>query len=750
MLINFLRRIDSGTLKQMRLLKAVTFVGLLLGVTFPVFLDHAYSHDKDDHAVFGPRKFARDKGKPEVEKVRFSVAKGGEDYAFRLVNGDGDKGRDKNRNWDKDRDRDRDGDSQVSSASITLNGVEVIGPSDFQRHEKVIERKVTLQKSNFLSVLLEGKPGSFITVKITGTANLVNVPNVVGMAQANAQSAINASNLFVGMVTTASSSTVPAGSIISQNPSAGIAAVQGSSVNLVVSSGPPTVSVPNVVGMTQAYAETTITSVNLSIGMVTTSSSSTVPAGCIINQNPLAGATAVQGSSVSLVVSSGEPIITVPNIMGMTQSDAIAAITAGNLTVGDISTANSSKVPTGNVISQNPAAGSLVNQNSAISLVVSLGPAPPVIPPDPVTVAPPVDGTVATTVLSSTAFLYTGSNPIQTGVAPGTIEIKRAAVHRGQVNDRDGNPLSGVIITILNHPEFGQTVTRTDGMFDMAVNGGGYLTVTYEKAGYLPAQRQVNAPWQDYAWLPVVALIQVDAQVTTINLATASQIQVHQGNAVTDAGGTRQATLLFSPGTTAQMVMPDGSTQSLGSINVRATEYTVGPNGPKAMPGQLPPASGYTYAVELSADEAIAAGAKHVTFSQPVYVYVDNFIGFPVGGPVPTGYYDRSTGQWIASQNGRVINILSITGGLADIDTNGDGLADDATTLAALGITQAEQQQMAPITRKHLNNSGGFPSPTFLHGIATGPLALQKMPPRQTSLNLRANRLQIPVNRVAQ
>ena len=48
-------------------------------------------------------------------------------------------------------------------------------------------------------------------------------------------------------------------------------------------------------------------------------------------------------------------------------------------------------------------------------------------------------------------------------------------------------------------------------------------------------------------------------------------------------------------------------------------------------------------------------------------------------------------------QNGRVINILSITRGLADIDTNGDGLADDATRLVALGITEAERQQLAAL-----------------------------------------------------
>lgn len=40
------------------------------------------------------------------------------------------------------------------------------------------------------------------------------------------------------------------------------------------------------------------------------------------------------------------------------------------------------------------------------------------LPPDPETVAPPIDPTVATTTYAATEFLYTGSNPIQTGVAP--------------------------------------------------------------------------------------------------------------------------------------------------------------------------------------------------------------------------------------------------------------------------------------------------------------------------------------------
>ena len=181
-------------------------------------------------------------------------------------------------------------------------------------------------------------------------------------------------------------------------------------------------------------------------------------------------------------------------------------------------------------------------------------------------------------------------------------------------------------------------------MFDMAVNGGGVLTIRYEKEHYLPVQRPVQAPWRDYAWLPDVVMIPYDDQVTAIDLAGSAEVQAAHGSLVTDERGSRQATLLFAPGTQAAMVLPDGRTQPLTTLHVRATEYTVGPNGQAALPGELPPTSGYTYAVELSVDEAVAAGAHSVQFTQPVMVYVDNFLGFPVGGAVPAGYYDRVAG----------------------------------------------------------------------------------------------------------
>ncbi|GAA5787216.1 hypothetical protein YWS52_35430 [Chitiniphilus shinanonensis] len=319
---------------------------------------------------------------------------------------------------------------------------------------------------------------------------------------------------------------------------------------------------------------------------------------------------------------------------------------------------------------------------------------PGIVPPDPATLAPPLDPTVPTRLVDSTAFLYTGPNAIQTGVEPGTIEAKRAAVLRGQITDRDGKPLPGVKVRILHHPEYGQTHSRADGMFDLVANGGGLLTVHYSKDGFLPVQRTVQTRWQDWTIAPAVALIRLDAQGTPIDLASATTMQVARGNPVTDSDGTRQATLLFPQGTTAQMVLPDGTTQPLATATVRATEYTVGATGPNAMPGELPPTSGYTYAVELSVDEAMAAGAKSVQFNQPVYSYTDNFLEFPVGGVVPAGYYDRDKAAWIPSDNGVVIQVLAVEGGIASIDSDGDGNADDDTRLSAIGMTLEERTQL--------------------------------------------------------
>ena len=317
---------------------------------------------------------------------------------------------------------------------------------------------------------------------------------------------------------------------------------------------------------------------------------------------------------------------------------------------------------------------------------------PAVIPPDPSTVAPPLDPTVPTTMITATEFLYTGPQPIQTGVTPGTMDPERVAVLRGRVLDRAGQPISGVTINVSGHPEYGQTLTRLDGGFDLAVNGGSALVVQYAKAGLLPAQRRVQVPWQDYVWLPDVVLIARDSKITAIDLA-APGMKAAQASPVSDADGARQPAVLFPAGITAQVYNEDGTTRSVSTLHLQMTEFTVGDSGPRAMPGELPARTGYTYALELGVEEATTRIAgKDVLFSQPVVLYEKNFLDFPVGGSVPLGYYDGERGAWVPNDNGRVVKIVSITAGKVDLDTDGDGVADNNP---ALGITDAERERLA-------------------------------------------------------
>jgi beta-lactam-binding protein with PASTA domain len=201
------------------------------------------------------------------------------------------------------------------------------------------------------------------------------VPNVVNMTQSNATNALAAAHVTVGTVTTATSATVPSGSVISQNPAAGIVVTSGTRVALVVSSGSGSqlTPMPNVVGMTQANATNTLVAGGMRLGAVTNAASSIVPAGSVISQNPAAGTLVAPRTADAIVVSSGSVLVVLPNIVGMTQSNATNALVAAGVKLGAVTTAASLTVPAGSVISQNPVAGTLVAPGSADAIVVSSG-----------------------------------------------------------------------------------------------------------------------------------------------------------------------------------------------------------------------------------------------------------------------------------------------------------------------------------------------------------------------------------------
>ena len=293
------------------------------------------------------------------------------------------------------------------------------------------------------------------------------------------------------------------------------------------------------------------------------------------------------------------------------------------------------------------------------------------------------------------AFLFRSPGGTQFGFDSTRFTAQRTAVLRGVAMNANGTSLPNVRVEVLGQTSLGWTKTRDDGAWDLMVAGGGALTVSFTRAGFVASQRRLDAPFRDVVVLDTVRMVAYDTTVSTI--AFAQPVEVARASVVTDADGSRQATMLFEQGTTATMVMPNGSTQPLTTIHVRSTELTVGPNGPAAMPAALPATSAYTYCTDLSVDEAVAAGATDVTFSKPVPFYLDNFLELPVGTRLPVGSYDRKRGVWVPELDGVTLKIVGRDSSRALIDLNGDGSADPPSELLAEGIDEAERAKLAEL-----------------------------------------------------
>ena len=209
------------------------------------------------------------------------------------------------------------------------------------------------------------------------------VPTVTGMPEGAAQTVLADASLRVGNVSRVCSDTVAAGLVISQDPPANARVRRNSTVDLTVSTGPCTVAVPDLTGLSRADAETVLAAAGLGVGPVTELCSDTVAAGFVIGQSPAGGTRVQPGSAVLLQVSSGPcpPVsIAVPNVTGTEQADAVAAILGVGLSVGNITEACSDTVPAGNVVSQSPEGGAMVQPGTGVDLVVSSGPCPVAVP----------------------------------------------------------------------------------------------------------------------------------------------------------------------------------------------------------------------------------------------------------------------------------------------------------------------------------------------------------------------------------
>lgn len=219
--------------------------------------------------------------------------------------------------------------------------------------------------------------GGATTSSTATTSALVEIPNLVGQTQADATAALKQAGLVV-LITKQASADVPADQVIAMRPNAGGKVPTGTTIELQVSSGPNLVTVPSVQGAGVADATAQIEALGLVVTTVEDSSSS-VAVGNVISQAPSAGVDVKPGSTVTLTVSKGKQTSTVPNVTKMDITNAQNTLIAAGLVLGSQSEANDA-APIGQVISQDPAAGTSLPQGGFVNVVVSKGPVSATVP----------------------------------------------------------------------------------------------------------------------------------------------------------------------------------------------------------------------------------------------------------------------------------------------------------------------------------------------------------------------------------
>jgi beta-lactam-binding protein with PASTA domain/predicted Ser/Thr protein kinase len=193
----------------------------------------------------------------------------------------------------------------------------------------------------------------------------VSVPSVVGSKQAVATRTLEGEGLEAE-VTRRADPEAPRGQVISQDPDSGTLVDVGATIRLVVSTGPPTESVPRVVGMDVDDARAALRELNFEVKVLERNSDE--PAGRVVEQSPSSGTTYAEGRTVTLYVSDGPE--EVPDVVGLKQGAAERAIRdAGFEPV--VRTSTDTEEPKGTVIEQFPEAGEELEQEGKVQIVVS-------------------------------------------------------------------------------------------------------------------------------------------------------------------------------------------------------------------------------------------------------------------------------------------------------------------------------------------------------------------------------------------
>ena len=218
----------------------------------------------------------------------------------------------------------------------------------------------------------ETQKDSGTTEKDSSIKDGVSVPSVAGMSFDDAKAELAKYNLGIRQAGTVSSDTVDKDLVVSQQPEANETVEKNSTIEVTLSSGKGSIDIPNVVGKSEADAVAALgTTFNCNKSYVYNSD---VQEGYVISQSPESGTQGKEGDTVTLVISQGEELVTVPDVTTTYKSEEQAKALLSDFNVNV--TTKYSQTAEGIVIGQSIDSGKQVAKGTSITITVSLGEEP--------------------------------------------------------------------------------------------------------------------------------------------------------------------------------------------------------------------------------------------------------------------------------------------------------------------------------------------------------------------------------------
>jgi serine/threonine-protein kinase len=205
-------------------------------------------------------------------------------------------------------------------------------------------------------------------------ADEMEIPDVSGQSEDEARQELEAAE-FTNVAPEAreeNSDDVPEGEVIETDPAAGESVTADREITIVVSSGPGSQEIPNVVGQDVDSATQALEEAGFEIGDTSEEESDSYPEGQVIRTDPPGGQSADPGSRINLVVSSGAGQVAVPDLNGMTRDEAASALEDAGLSANF--TEEDSDQEAGRVIRQDPGPDSQVDPGSSVTVVLARQP----------------------------------------------------------------------------------------------------------------------------------------------------------------------------------------------------------------------------------------------------------------------------------------------------------------------------------------------------------------------------------------